>query len=751
MSEQIKFQPTESATAPDVEINSQGLEAEMLNHTDAARFLEVLEPVGNFTFVTFDDKKSQTSLTENLHGQFNDYVTELSAANLLGAGVFVTVNETDLKGRKTENIQRVRAVFVDLDGADLKPVLAWEHSPHMVVESSPGKWHAYWLVTDLDLAQFKTVQQTLAMKFGGDRKVCDLPRLMRVPGFFHHKDEPVLSRLHSVHESLVPYAGEKIKSALLLNFDQEILKPVVTSSRLPANASVINAGERNTKLTSIGGGFRRQGMAESDLQSALLGVNSERCQPPLDATEVMGIAKSVARYAIPDIDLRETLNDAGNASRFVAQHGTNLRFISASGQWLIWQNENWDADQTSQCMEMAKETAHSIYAEASATNIAHEMRTALAKHAGNSLNMNRLNAMLRLASSDRVVTVLPRELDGDDMLLGVENGVVDLRSGEFRLMAREDLITIRCGTSYEETARCPTFEAFLKRVMGGDEEMVAFLQRLVGYSLTGRTNEHAFAFLYGVGANGKSTFLDVLMNLLGNYAAQAQPETFMARRSGGSATGDLARLVGKRVVVSNEVREGGCLEENLVKQLVGGDVMTARFMYGSDFEFRPKLKLFISGNHHPVIKGDDMGIWRRVMLIPFTQTIPEPERDKHLGSKLVAELPGILNWAIAGCLAWQREGLKRPSAILEATRLYRAEMDMFQLWVDEECCTGAALTVRSKLLYENYRKWCEAGSIKPLSIMAFGRKMEGRGFSKSHTRMGNVFEGINLNAKGGVT
>jgi putative DNA primase/helicase len=546
--------------------------------------------------------------------------------------------------------------------------------------------------------------------------------------------------------------GEFLDVAALLN------KPIVVAPRIlatpdntkpPASLSLgIYEGVRNVKLTSIGGSLRRRGMTEPDIRTELLKVNSDRCMPPMADREVDGIAKSVARYSVPENCIRKTLNDAGNAHRLVSRHGTNIRFIRASGKWLLWRNEKWEVDQTGQIIEIAKETAISIYDEANTKNMEREMQFALDKHAGQSLNRNRLRNMVDLASSDPDVAVLQGGLDHDDMLLGVQNGVVDLRTGEFRPTVREDLITIRSGASYDESARCPLFEAFLRRVMGGDEEMALFMQRLVGYSLTGRTNEHSFAFLYGVGSNGKSTFLDVLMRLLGDYAAQAQPETFMARRSGGSATGDLARLVGKRVVVSNEVREGGCLEENLVKQLVGGDVVTARHLYGSDFEFHPKLKLFIAGNHQPVIKGDDMGIWRRVMLIPFTQTIPEPERDKQLGFKLVAELSGILNWAITGCLAWQREELKPPAAIVKATKRYREEMDLFQHWIDEECCPETGVVVSSKSLYDNYRKWCEEGAIKPLANPTWCRKMESRGFARMHKKTGNVFVGLDFKSRG---
>ena len=265
--------------------------------------------------------------------------------------------------------------------------------------------------------------------------------------------------------------------------------------------------------------------------------------------------------------------------------------------------------------------------------------------------------MLELATSDPQIVVDHRRLDLNDYELSVENGIVNLRTGAFRHRTKDDLVTHEAGTHFDASATCPRFKAFLDRVTGGDATMQEYLQRWMGYVLTGATNEHVFAFFHGSGANGKSTFIDIARRLLGGYATSAQPDTFMARRTGGGPSSDIARLAGKRLVISNEIRDGAQFEENLLKQIVGGDEVVAREMYASEFVFRPKLKLFIAGNHLPVIRGDDDGIWRRVQFIPFVRTIPEAERDKHLIDKLVAELPGILNWAIQGCLTWQKVGL----------------------------------------------------------------------------------------------
>lgn len=703
-------------------------------------FLEALDPRGVFSFATFDDCGSDKMLVRRLHGHFEEHMDELVTLNHSTAGVFVTVNETDGAGFSKEHVNDIRAVFVDLDGASLEPVEVWALKPHIVVESSPGRWHAYWLLEGLSLDRFREVQQALAACFDGDARVCDLPRVMRLPGFNHHKGEPVMVTIKTIRSEQERYTADRMLMALGLS--------TTTTSTLTAVSSRIPAGKRNGKLAAIAGRLRRNGKSRDEIEGALLHINMAECDPPLEEAEVRKIAESISRYSSGgEMTTEIATSDTGNAQRFVEQHGSDLKFVPEMKKWLVWEDGHWKIDTSNRVIQCAKHTAKSLLSDA-AEITSDSGRIALTKHAGQSLNRTRLNSMIALASSEPGVVVHMKELDKDDFMLGTQNGVVDLRSGEFRPARRDDLMTQRCGTPFDPAAKCPTFDAFLDRVTGGDVDLQSYLQRLAGYCLTGDTSEHCFAFLYGHGANGKSTFLDALMRLIGDYASQTQPETLMARRGGG-ANNDLARLVGKRLVVSNEVMEGAHLEENLIKQLSGGDVVTARFLFQEHFEFTPKFKILIAGNHQPVIKGDDDGIWRRIHLVPFVQTIPEKERDKHLGQKLAMELPGILNWAIAGCKEWQANGLSAPKVITDATARYREEMDLLGKWIDEECEVGPGLRYSSRLLYDNYRSWCERGCIKPLSSAMFARKLETRKFRKEHMRSGNFLLGIQLRSGGG--
>jgi putative DNA primase/helicase len=266
--------------------------------------------------------------------------------------------------------------------------------------------------------------------------------------------------------------------------------------------------------------------------------------------------------------------------------------------------------------------------------------------------------------------------------------------------------------------------------MGGDDALIKYIQRAVGYSLTGHTSEQCLFFLYGTGANGKSTFLNILQNLLGDYSMVIDPETIMSKNGGGGATPELARLRGARVLVTNEVEEGKYLAENRIKQMTGGDTIVARALYQEPFEFKPEFKIWMAGNHKPLIKGTDHAIWRRINLIPFTVTIPKEEQDKKLAEKLRAELPGILQWAVAGCREWRKQGLNPPKQVKAAVDAYRDEMDTLGHWIEEKCRFDTSFKTESSSLYQSYKSWCMINGHSPQSKTRFGRALGDRGLFK---------------------
>jgi putative DNA primase/helicase len=284
--------------------------------------------------------------------------------------------------------------------------------------------------------------------------------------------------------------------------------------------------------------------------------------------------------------------------------------------------------------------------------------------------------------------------------------------------------------------------------MQDDPTMIGYLQRVSGYSLTGDIGAQCVFFLFGHGANGKSTYLRVMLDLLGSgYSVQTPSETLMAKRfnSGSGPSGDLARLHNLRLTTANEVEEGSLLSEALIKQLTGGDPITARYLYENHFDFIPKVKLFIAGNHKPIIKGDDYGIWRRIHLIPFEVQIPEAQRDPKLPEKLRQELPGILNWAIQGCRIWQKSGLNVPPKIRDAVTRYREEMDIMAHWLEECCDLDPAYSIKAQEAYGIYKCWAQANGFKPMTNASFGRKL-GERFTGQKTSTGKVYAGLQKKA-----
>jgi putative DNA primase/helicase len=297
-----------------------------------------------------------------------------------------------------------------------------------------------------------------------------------------------------------------------------------------------------------------------------------------------------------------------------------------------------------------------------------------------------------------------------------------------RPQKRSDMMSRSTHVSYNKGALCPLWDSFLQRIMP-DPEARAYLQRAVGYSLTGSTREQCLFFCWGSGLNGKSVFLDVVLAMLGDYGASARIETFMQRRPG-DIPNDLARLAGARFVTVSETSEGARLNESLIKDVTSGDTICARFLHREFFDFKPQFKLWIRGNHKPQIRGTDEGIWRRIHLIPFLVKIPKEEQDKDLVEKLKGELPGILNWALEGCAAWQAQGLNPPLLVTEATRNYREELDVVGRFLEECCDISKMAETRASDLYKAYTSWCEESREHAASQRTFGEALTEKGFER---------------------
>jgi putative DNA primase/helicase len=368
-------------------------------------------------------------------------------------------------------------------------------------------------------------------------------------------------------------------------------------------------------------------------------------------------------------------------------------------------------------------------------------RKAIAEHATKSEAEARINAMVSLAQV--FCPVVPDQLDISPWLLNVANGTIDLRTGKLRPHQREDFLTKLVPFGYDPNASCLTWESFLETALAGKQDLIEFLWQAIGYSLTGDITEQCLFLLYGSGANGKSTLLQVVQSMLSDYAEQADASSFLYKDRD-NVRNDLAKLRGARFVSAVEVEEGRRLAEVLVKQITGGDKLTARFLFNEYFDFQPQFKLWLAANHKPIIRGTDHAIWRRIRLVPFTVTIPQEKRDKRLLEKLRTELPGVLSWAVRGCLAWQQEGqLSTPEAVQEATRGYQSEMDTVGAFLSECCLEKPDAQVKAGDLLAAYQEW---SGDKKMTHQKLRFKLEDRGFRRERSTItGHIlWHGIGL-------
>ncbi len=501
-------------------------------------------------------------------------------------------------------------------------------------------------------------------------------------------------------------------------------------------------GERQIDWASLAGSMRRRGANEEEMYAALSAMNSSRGNPPLADSELRSIAHSMMRYPpAPQEDY--PLTDFGNAARLVNQHGKDTRYCFRWGKWLVWNSKQWKVDETDEIVRRAKDTARNIYLEAASCGDANK-RNEIAKWAKASQFERNLKAMISMAKSEPGIPVEPSQLDSDLWLLNVANGTIDLRTGELRDWQRDDLITKMLPIEYDPSSLCPIWDAFLDRIMAGNQDLIDFLRRAVGYSLTGDTSEQALFIGYGLGANGKTVFIETIKAMLRDYAATADFSTFLIRNSD-APRNDLANLVGTRFVAATETESGKKLSEAVIKQVTGGDEISCRFLYHEPFSYRPRYKLFLTVNHRPIIKDSTLSIWRRIKLIPFAVTIPEVEQDKRLLEKLQGGLSGILAWAVRGCLEWQKNGLGVPEEVIAATNEYREFEDILAGFLGGCCVEDENALTSAKELYNAYTEYCSDNGDEPIKQITFGKSLSERGFIRKRGTKGvHCWRGIQL-------
>lgn len=430
------------------------------------------------------------------------------------------------------------------------------------------------------------------------------------------------------------------------------------------------------------------------------------------------------------------LTDAGNAERLIAVHGEDLRYVSAWGQWLAWDGRRWERSHHLP-FRWAKELARELRRVAQEDP---DREKKIITWGFLSEKASAVRSAVELARHEQGVGIRHEELDADAWLLGVDNGTLDLRTGKLRPHARADLITRLAPVKFDARAKRPQWDAFLLQMIPNDE-VRAYLQQLVGLTLVGEVRSHVLPFCYGAkGANGKSTFLRTIAGMLGEYAGPA-PRNFLAVRFAGHPT-ELASFHGRRMVLASEVDANLVLDEALVKDLTGGDMIEARRMREDFWTFRPSHTMWVMGNHKPIVRGTDGGIWRRIRGIEWPVSMAEEQQDAELPAKLAKEWPGILNWAVEGCLAWQRAPLKTPDSVSVWTDEYRRESDTMGSWLRSWCVISPRESVPRAVLRKHYEEWCESEGHKPQGARALAARLKESGIQERTIRhLGRVVNG----------
>ena len=441
-----------------------------------------------------------------------------------------------------------------------------------------------------------------------------------------------------------------------------------------------------------------------------------------------------------------TYDDTGNAQRFRDANAGLIHYNHVDGCWIYWDGVRWASDENGEIKRRADKMLADMAKDLK------EMQddpayNAYKKHLSRSRSHRGKEGFIAEARHLEGVPVLPSEMDRAGNAFNVRNCLISLKTGRTAEHDKKYMISKLAPVTYDENAKCPRWGRFIEEITCGDKSLQLYLQRMIGYCMTAYTKEQCMFFLYGNGSNGKSVFVDTIAYMLGEYAASCQPETVMMRDRNNTARGDLARLKGARMVVTSEPNDGCRLDEGIVKQMTGGteNKLTARFLYGREFEFSPEFKIVMSTNYKPVIKGTDNGIWRRVRLIPFTAEFTKENRDPQLTEKLRRELPGILNWAIAGAVGWCKEGLPPCAVVDQAVQEYRSEMDRVQQFLDDCTTRSESSSTQSSTLYKCYKAWCsEQGDRFPIGSTKFFGELKRR-FKSRKTEAYNEYLGIKIN------
>ena len=438
-------------------------------------------------------------------------------------------------------------------------------------------------------------------------------------------------------------------------------------------------------------------------------------------------------------------DDTGNAERMKNHFGSLIRYNFTAKKWMYYDGQIWTVDNSGRMKTLADEVVKRIKDEKIFVSEDMEEDDAVKarqKHIKYSRNTTGKNNMLK--ECEHLLPISPEKMDKDLDVFNIQNGYIDLKTGELKEHDKTKFFTRISNSEYTDNADAPEWDKFLNDIFLGDQVLIDYIQRAIGYSLSGYTKEQVMFVLYGNGRNGKSVFLDILNEVFGTYAMNIKPDAIMVTKNSSDATPEIAKLDGARLVTTTEPNEGERFDEGLIKQLTGGDRVTARKLYENEFDFTPQFKLWMATNHKPYIRGRDEGIWRRMVIIPFEKQIPLPEIDYDLTKKLKNELSAIMNWCVEGYLEWQKHGLAEPAIIKSQRESYRTEMDSIQAFIEECCALHENATIQAGLFFSAYDEWARENNQHRMSSTKFGREISKR-FEKETLKGKRFYRGISIN------
>ena len=781
---------------------------ESLDPSDDARF-----NIEHFTDVPKGGRKPKP---DSLQGRYANLtrrrvetlLPQLQEKNEEGAAIYIARNEFNGQ-RKLERISRVRGVHADMDDvsatqlADLIELL----QPSIVVESSPGRYQLYWQLSEgdyLEPAEARAINKCLASRHGADPAAVDVPRLLRLPGFKHMKYRSegrtpmVTASCHAI-----TYTAEEIRRAFP---PMPIPKKVPTKSmrvalsgppqkQLPRHLAGIadsvataypqlwSGDWANAIRTSGEIGYRSQSEADlalaghitracrgSDIDeeslaeavealfsSAPLGMTS-KWQERIDyRLRTIGKAMS-GPYVVPTSESQNGIvlqshGDIRNAKAFAQAACGQFLYITSRDRWLSWSKEKWQLCEKGEHVAMAKKVCTKILDAANKVfEKSQERGRRLIQDSMTAHNLPRITAMLKLSVSEPDMAVTDRELDAHPYLLGVSNGVVDLRKGA-HVRNRQDLkITKYCNAGYDVDAKCERWLTFLDQIFQSDHQTIACVQRLLGYTLIGSSAEEVLIVCYGHGSNGKSVFNNVINKILGGYSVTSPPSLLTARRSGdASPRNDLAALSGARYVSINEMQAGDRLDEQIVKMLAGREPISARFLNKEFFEFTPTFTPWLRTNHKPIITGSEDGIWRRLVLLRFGRQVTESEKDPELEAKLLEEKDGILMWMLTGARSFLDVGLCKSPSMLSDLASYRSDSDLIGEFLSDHTEASPTGRVIQIFLYSNYKAWCSESGVRYMSKKSFTQRLSERGYTDGKSGSKRFYLGLVFTDPGPLT